>query len=436
MRRVSRRALLYGVASLIATPVLARIPPNPEVIIIGAGMAGLAAARTLMQNGVSVAVLEARNRIGGRAYTESKTFGFPYDHGCAFIYASEENPIARLATNLGYQPSEEGDYWLIVDGRDAGIAEYDDLGAILDRIDRAINQAAEAGRDVPASTVIDEDGKWARLAKGLIGDINAGVPLEELSTTDYAARVGSGANALVAEGLGTVVAEYGEQVPVQLGTPVERIIWGGQRVSVTTARGTLSARVAIVTVSTGVLGGRTIRFAPDLPDWKQEAIERVPMGLLNKVAVQFDRPFPDAADNTSVNYPFEKGEAVSFLINPFGAPLAIGFLGGDTARDAEQQENAAVVDLAQERLANLFGSAVKKYFVKGHVTAWGQDPYTLGAYSAAKPGYSRMRRELRRAVDERLYFAGEAVHNEWAGQLPGAYLSGVRVARDYLLDRR
>ena len=70
------------------------------------------------------------------------------------------------------------------------------------------------------------------------------------------------------------------------------------------------------------------------------------------------------------------------------------------------------------------------------MTAWGQDPYTLGAYSAAKPGYSRMRRELRRAVDERLYFAGEAVHSEWAGQLPGAYLSGVRVARDYLLDRR
>ena len=203
-----------------------------------------------------------------------------------------------------------------------------------------------------------------------------------------------------------------------------------------TPRGTLNARVAIVTVSTGVLGGQAIRFTPELPDWKREAIARVPMGALNKVALQFDRPFPNADDNTSVNYPVKAGEAVSFLINPFGAPLAIGFVGGKTARDIEGQEQSAVVGLVREQLASMFGSAVNKRSVKGHATAWGQDPYSLGAYAAAKPGYNRMRLELRRAVEGRLYFAGEATHSEWAGQLPGAYLSGVRAARDYLLDRK
>lgn len=426
---------MQGAASLIATPVLAQVPSNPEVIIVGAGMAGLAAARTLMLNGVSVAVLEARNRIGGRAFTDRTTFGLPYDHGCAFIHSAEENPIARLASNLGYELSEEGDYWLIVEGRDASIADYDELGATLDRIDRAISQAAKAGQDVPASTVVEESGNWAPLAKALIGDINAGVPLEELSTADYAAQFGGGDDALVAKGLGTVVAEYGEQVPVQLGTPVDRINWGANRVSVTTTGGTLNGRVAIITVSTGVLGGRAIRFTPDLPEWKWEAIERVPMGLLNKIALQFDRPFPDARDNTSVNYPVEEGEAISFMINPFGKPLAIGFVGGAFAFEVEQQERSAAIDLAKEQLVSLFGSAVHKHFVKGHVTGWGQDPYALGSYAAAKPGYSRMRRELRRTIEDRLYFAGEATHGEWAGQLTGAYLSGVRVAQDYLLDR-
>ena len=427
---------MQGAASLFAAPVLAQIPSNPEVIVVGAGMAGLAAARTLMLSGVQVAVLEARDRIGGRAYTESTTFGLPYDHGCTFIHSADENPIARLATNLGHELVGEGDYWLVVDGRDASIADYDELGGILDRIDQAITKAGKAGRDVPASTVIDENGKWAPLAGALIGDISAGVPLEGLSTADYAAQYGRGDDALVAAGLGAIVAEYGEQVAVQLGTPVDRISWGANQVSVTTARGTLNARVVIVTVSTGVLGGQAIRFTPELPDWKQAAIERLPMGVLNKVALQFDRPFPDADDNTSVNYPVEAGEAISFLINPFGAPMAVGFVGGETARELEGQEQSAVVDLIREQLASMFGSAVNKHFVKGHATAWGQDPYSLGAYAAAKPGYHRMRRELRRTVEGRLYFAGEATHNEWAGQVPGAYLSGVRAARDYLLDRK
>jgi len=435
MRQITRRTLLQGAASLIAVPVLAQIPSNPEVIVVGAGMAGLAAARILMLSGVQVAVLEARDRIGGRAYTESTTFGLPYDHGCAFIHSADENPIARLATNLGHELVGEGDYWLVVEGRDASIADYDELGGILDRMDQAITKAGKAGRDVPASSVIDEKGKWAPLAGALIGDISAGVPLEKLSTADYAAQYGRGDDALIAAGLGSIVAEYGEQVAVQLSTPVDRIAWGANQVSVSTARGTLNARVVIVTVSTGVLDGQAIRFTPELPDWKREAIARVPMGALNKVALQFDRPFPDADGNTSVNYPVEAGEAVSFLINPFGAPMAIAFVGGETARELEGQEQSAVVDFIREQLASMFGSAVHKRFVKGHATAWGHDPYSLGAYAAAKPGYHRMRRELRRTVEGRLYFAGEATHSEWAGQLPGAYLSGVRAARDYLLDR-
>ncbi|MBH62634.1 MAG: hypothetical protein CL569_09330 [Alphaproteobacteria bacterium] len=146
MRQFTRRTLLQVGTSFLAAPALAQTPSNPEVVIVGAGMAGLAAARTLMQGGVPVAVLEARNRIGGCAYTESATFGLPYDHGCAFIHSASENPINSLATNLGYELSEEGDCWLIVEGRDASIADYDELGAILDRMDRAISHRQRRGR--------------------------------------------------------------------------------------------------------------------------------------------------------------------------------------------------------------------------------------------------------------------------------------------------
>ena len=179
MRLITRRTLLQGATSLIATPVLAQIPSNPEVIVVGAGMAGLAAARTLMASGTRVAVLEARDHVGGR---------------------------------------------------DATIAAYDELGGTLDRIDQAITKAGKAGRDVSASSVIAEKGIWAPLACALIGDISAGVPLEELSTANYAAQFGRGDDALVAAGLGTIVAKYGEQVAVQFGTPVDRISWGPNQV--------------------------------------------------------------------------------------------------------------------------------------------------------------------------------------------------------------
>ncbi len=93
---------MSGLGALAISPSLGSTPANPDVVIVGAGMTGLTAARGLMDKGLSVAVLEARDRIGGRAFTESTTFGVPYDHGCAWLHSADVNPVTRFAEDFGF----------------------------------------------------------------------------------------------------------------------------------------------------------------------------------------------------------------------------------------------------------------------------------------------------------------------------------------------
>ncbi|MEM9371437.1 MAG: NAD(P)/FAD-dependent oxidoreductase [Pseudomonadota bacterium] len=426
-----RRSVLLGLLASSTLPLNGQtLPSDPDVIIVGAGAAGLAAARSLTAKGYSVIILEAADRIGGRAHTDASALGVPFDLGCSWIQGPKDLPLVSMAREWGYT---------LLDHRGASEAFYlgDRLATSVERnsywgsyeaIEVALAEAGADGRDVAASTVIPRGLPMGSVSESWIGPMDWGVDFSELSTMDVHSAADPEANFMIREGFGTLIARLGADLPVQTGTPATLIDWSGEGVRVETPKGTIRANGCVVTVSTGVLASGQIRFAPELPDWKSDAISSVPMGLLTKVGLLFDDERFGLSSNAWLTYGIEErtpAEACYFLSFPFNFNVMIGFLGGQFGWDMAREGEAATIDFALGEMEKMFGSKVRKHFVKGIVSDWATNPLTHGAYAAAKPGYYSAREMLRRPVGERVFFAGEAVAGPYVALCGGAYLSGL-----------
>jgi monoamine oxidase len=202
-----------------------------------------------------------------------------------------------------------------------------------------------------------------------------------------------------------------------------------------TPAGTLRASACVVTVSTGVLNAGKIRFTPALPEWKQAAIHNLPMGLLAKIPLQFDGERFGLRANQWLTYRVSEqmpAEACFFLTWPFDFDMMIGWVGGEFGWALAAEGRDAAVEFALGELTNIFGSDVRKHFVKGDLTRWDSNPWTLGAYASARPGNYRARQDIQRPVGNRLFFAGEATAAPYYQLCTGAYDSGVRAADEVL----
>lgn len=428
-----RRSLLAGLLASSALPAWAQsLPTDPDVVVIGAGSAGLAAARTLIDQGRSVVVIEARDRIGGRAHTDTATFGVPFDRGCSWLHSADKNPYAALAKSWGFttRNQDNADETVRVGTRDANGSENAQYGRAWDGLQDAMAAAGAAGQDVSAASVSPRDLPWIEVCEAWVGPMSMGMDLENVSCLDWYQLDDTDPNDIIAEGFGTLVARFGEGVPVALGTPATRVRWGGPGVQVETPKGTIQARAAIVTASTGVLGAGTIAFDPVLPVWKQEAIADVPMGLLAKIPLLFDGARFDLASEGWLTYHTTSREACFFLTWPWDQNLLIGFVGGGFGFELSAAGADAAVDFARGELRKILGADADKAFVRGGFTDWASDPWALGGYAAARPGRTAQRGKLAAALDERVFFAGEAVAGPFAMTCGGAYLSGEAVALD------
>ncbi len=435
-RALARRSVLSGALAMSALPVWAQaLPTNPDVVVIGAGSAGLSAARALIGEGKTVVVIEAANRIGGRAWTESETFGVPFDQGCSWITAANDNPYLELARQWQFElldHSSPGEAFFVGDRRASG-SENEKFDNSWSAIQGALSKAGRDGLDVAASTVIPKDLAYSAISQSWIGPMAWGVDFKDLSTKDNYESADAPPSYMIKEGHGAIVALLGEGLPVQLNAPATRVDWSGKGVAVETPAGTIRAKACIVTVSTGVLGAGSIRFDPPLPVVKREAIDNLPMGLLAKVTLQFDG---DRLGFTSDNWltywvPDEvPAEACYFLTWPFEFDLMIGFVGGAFGWQLSEAGTEAAVDFALGEVVKMAGSKARDRFVKGHLTGWASDPWTLGAYAAARPGHYDARAGLAEPLGDRLFFAGEAVAGPYVALCGGAYLSGEAVARE------
>ncbi|SDF93340.1 monoamine oxidase [Limimonas halophila] len=399
-----------------------------DLAVVGAGVAGLAAAKTAREHGLSVRVLEAKDRIGGRAHTVCDALGRPWDRGAHWLHSAETNPFRVYADRVGepYRPGVSPQHlWL--GRRWAGEDERAGFSAFARRAGAAIDAAGEAGRDLPASWVLPEGGAWLPLYRQLLGAL-AGAEPEACSTLDSARYLDGEANWPLENGFGALIARWGADVPVHLNTPVHTLDRTGPAVRLETRDGTLTARRAVVTVSTSALAGDAIRFRPEMPAWLAEALAATPLGGANKVMLSFDR------DIFGLGHSFAASLADApwgfhMQITPFERPVVIAHTGGSFATAMEREGPAAMRERALTSLRSMFGPRVDRHLVDWDTTAWGEDPHIRGGYSIALPGQAHLRERLNQPLDERVWLAGEACALDAFGTVHGAHAAGLRAAR-------
>lgn len=428
MSRLSRRSFLAASAALMAAPALgAGSDGEVDVVIVGAGAAGIAAARRIAAANKRFVMLEAGSRIGGRCVTDTKIFGAPFDLGAHWIHNAESNPLAKPPAGFEVYPTP-GAQSVRVGPRNARDSELETFLAATLRSRRAMADAAKAKTDMPALRALPKDlFDWQATMEFILGPLGTGKDLKDMSAFDLARAAERDSDAFCRQGYGALLAKFGAGLPVQLSTPVDAIYWG-HRLAVDTPKGNILARAVILTVSTNVLASDKIEFIPPLPKRQLDAASKLSLGSLDHIALEMPgNPLGLQADDMV----FEQAESTrtaALLANMSGTSLHLVEVGGAFGRELAGKGEAAMVDFAREWLAAKFGSNVKNAIKRSHATRWNEEPWVLGAMSAAAPGSADARKVLLEPIGGKIWLAGEAVHDSKWGTVGGAFESGTRAA--------
>jgi monoamine oxidase len=397
-----------------------------DVIVIGAGAAGLGAARRLATADVAVRVVEARNRVGGRAWTARDPSGLPIELGCAWLHSADENELCALALRSGLTIDQTRPPWR-TQMNDVGFAPADqaDFRVALGRLFARLDEAGEAKGDQSAERLLDPGNRWNPLLNATSTYMN-GVELDQLSVRDFWRYHDTGVNWRIVEGYGALMAALATGLDITFECPASLIDHTGPQLRIETARGDLRAGAVIVTVPTDVLCAGGLRFHPALPD-KIAAAAVLPLGLADKLYLKLDgaEEFPK---DSHLYGALDSMRTGSYHVRPFGRPLVEVYLGGRFARELEAEGEAAFASFAIGQLASLLGERMRKRLHPIAATAWARDPYARGSYSHAMPGHADARLALAAPVDGRLFFAGEACMVHDFSTAHGAYRSGVAAA--------
>jgi monoamine oxidase len=432
---MTRRDFLSAAGALAVTPALgarawaAPLPRQADIVVVGAGAAGIAAARRIQAANRSVIVVEAAGRIGGRCLTDSATYGVPFDRGARWLHSPDTNPMVRFARGAGLDvsPAPLGQK-IRIGRRFARAGETEEFLAALVRANRAIDDASRGRADMSCAAALPNDlGDWAGTTEFVLGAGFTGKDLKDVSVMDKARAQDRTAAIACRQGLGTLIARLGEQVPLALSTPASHVIWNGRDVTVETPAGRVAARAAIITVSSNVLAAGSIRFTPDMPKRQLDAAAKLSLGSYDRIALQLPgNPLGLGRDDVLIEQSNSTRTAL-MLANQAGSPLCTIDVAGSFGRDLAAQGEPAMTAFAREWLTKLFGSEVVSGVKKTSATNWNAAPYVLGAMSSAAPGWQPSRKILTEPVGC-LFLAGEATHETLWGTVDGAWESGERAA--------
>ena len=435
--RMDRRQLLFRLAAAAAAGTLPRAslaaaPAQPDVVVIGAGAAGLTAARALQATGLATLVLEARDRIGGRALTDTSSVGVAWDRGASWLHASAVNPFVAIAREAGFEtladelPRHIHDGARRLDEREAGVPRR--LG---ERMHEEIAAAGRRGLDIPAEAALSQatrDDPWYPMVEASATSWEGTEP-SNFSALDQYQFVERGADLLVPRGYGALLAAYARDVEVRTRTPVSRVRWRSGGVTVDTPSGSIEARAVIVAVPSAVVADGALVFAPALPARVLQAHHDLPLGLMDKVALRFRKNVFPTQPNEFMRLKRADRRGMSFMTRLWGSNVCVGMYAGAFAQELEAAGEAAAIDHALGELKAMLGSSLQREFDRGAATAWRGDPWSRGAYSHCVPGRYGARALLAQPVGGRVFFAGEHTEQSAYGTVHGAHLSGLRAAR-------
>ena len=391
-----------------------------DVAIIGAGAAGVAAARRLADARVPCVLIEARNRVGGRAFTLPGEFAL--DLGCGWLHSADENEWAALAPELGFKvddypppwarPAWEGNF---------SAAEQKEYWAAWHRFYERIEAAED--KDLLLSDCF-EPGNRFNAQLGAVMTYANGAEAEKMTTREYALYHDSNQNKRIERGYGTLITAYAAGLDVRLDCPVTLIDHSGKLLRIVTPRGELLARGAIVATPPGVVANETLRFSPAVPA-KLAAAANLPLGVADKIFLRIDNPEDLPIDTRVVGSRLTR-ETGSYTLRAFGRPVIEGYFGGAFAASLEGE----IAPFAIEQIRNALGNDIAKRLTVIAESAWAHDPLSLGSYSYAGRGAATARAALAAPVDARLFFAGEHCSGHDFSTAHGAYRTGVTAAED------
>jgi monoamine oxidase len=404
-----------------------------EVAIIGGGAAGIAAGRRLHDAGIDCLLIEARGRLGGRAWTITDASGYALDLGCGWLHSADRNPWSAIAEAQGRTIDKSRPPW----GKPSlpirfSLAEQQDYRQAMDALYERLETMLANGGDVPASDALTPGGRWNNLLTA-VGTYISGAELERMSGRDFINYQDTDVNWSIVEGFGATIAAAGAQLRMALETPVSRIDHSGRKLKIETAKGTITAAEAIMTLPTGIIADNEELFFPALPE-KTQAARGLPLGLDDKLFIAL----ADAEEfepNSRVFGHTDRVATASYQLRPFGRPMIEAYFGGSHAAALEAEGERAFFDFAVSELTALFGSGFARRLTPIAMHRWGADPFARGSYSFALPGMVDRRAVLAAPVDERLFFAGEACSLGDFSTAHGGWFTGVAAAEQAIAVR-
>jgi monoamine oxidase len=396
-----------------------------DVVVIGAGAADVAAARRLEAARLSVVVLEARSRVGGRAWTIHAS-DLPLDLGCGWLHSADENEWSAIARKLGFAIDLTPPPWSRP-AHELGFPRADqrDFGAAWNLFYKRLDEAANDPIDRSAAEFLEPTCRWNALLDALSSWIN-GAELDRISVRDFGRYYDTGVNWRVTNGYGALIEAYAAGLTVRLECAATLVDHSGKCVRVGTTRGDILARTVVVTVPPSVIACESLQFKPGLPD-KLEAAHALPLGVADKVFLRIDDPaeFPQGVRLFGA---IDRVATGSYHLRPFGRPFIEGYFGGRFARELENDGDGAFARFATDQIAALMGNDIRKRLHPLAASAWSRDRFSCGSYSYAEVGHADARTILAAPLDGRLFFAGEACSRHDFSTAHGAYRTGVEAA--------
>ncbi|XP_073107721.1 polyamine oxidase 3 [Elaeis guineensis] len=430
---------------------------SPSVIVIGAGFAGLAAARALQNASIQVILLESRDRIGGRVWTDYR-FGFPIDMGASWLHGiCVENPLAPLIARLGlplYRTSDDNSVLLDHDFESYALFDTDGhqiprdlVQKISEVFERILKEAKklrqEYDQDMSLAEAIEiilkrcpdlrQEGLAGKVFQWFLcrveGWFAADADNISMKYSNEAILL-PGGHGIMVRGYRPVVNTIARGLDIRLNHQVTKIVWSNMGVEVSVENGkTFVADAAVITVPLGVLKANIIKFEPRLPDWKEEAINNLAVGVENKIVLLFDTVFWPNVEFLGVVS--STSYSCSYFLNlhkATGHKVLVYMPSGRLALDIEKLSDEAAANFAFGQLKQILPDASKP--IQHLVSRWASDVNSLGSYSYDAVGKPHeLYERLRNPVDN-LFFAGEATSFKYTGSVHGAFSTGQLAAEE------